>query len=158
MVNKGNGKCVDARAAASANGTAVQQFACNGTAAQQWRFDATSGGYFRAGTAPSVNQVWDVSNVSTADNAAIHLWLYGGGNNFATLFVNSLVITLPAVIIPITLALLAAYAFAWIKFPGRNILFVAVFALQIVPIQVTLIPLLTLYVDAGLAEVLDAVR
>ena len=77
--------------------------------------------------------------------------LYGGGNNFATLFVNSLVITLPAVIIPITLALLAAYAFAWIPFRGRNILFVAVFALQIVPIQVTLIPLLSLYVDAGLA-------
>jgi alpha-glucoside transport system permease protein len=77
--------------------------------------------------------------------------LYGGGTNFATLFVNSLVITLPAVVIPITLALLAAYAFAWIKFRGRNILFVAVFALQVVPIQVTLIPLLTLYVDAGLA-------
>jgi alpha-glucoside transport system permease protein len=74
-----------------------------------------------------------------------------GGTNFASLFVNSLVITLPAVIIPITLALLAAYAFAWIKFRGRNILFVAVFALQVVPIQVTLIPLLTLYVDTGLA-------
>ena len=74
-----------------------------------------------------------------------------GGTNFASLFVNSLVITLPAVIIPITLALLAAYAFAWIKFPGRNLLFVAVFALQVVPIQVTLIPLLTLYVDTGLA-------
>ena len=74
-----------------------------------------------------------------------------GGTNFASLFVNSLVITLPAVVIPITLALLAAYAFAWIKFPGRNILFVAVFALQVVPIQVTVIPLLTLYVDTGLA-------
>jgi alpha-glucoside transport system permease protein len=73
-----------------------------------------------------------------------------GGTNFASLFVNSLVITLPAVVIPITLALLAAYAFAWIKFPGRNLLFVAVFALQVVPIQVTLIPLLTLYVDTGL--------
>jgi alpha-glucoside transport system permease protein len=73
-----------------------------------------------------------------------------GGTNFAGLFVNSLVITLPAVIIPITLALLAAYAFAWIKFRGRDILFVAVFALQIVPIQVTLIPLLSLYVDLGL--------
>jgi alpha-glucoside transport system permease protein len=73
-----------------------------------------------------------------------------GGTNFASLFVNSLVITLPAVIIPITLALLAAYAFAWIPFRGRNVLFVAVFALQIVPIQVTLIPLLSLYVDAGL--------
>ena len=73
-----------------------------------------------------------------------------GGTDFASLFVNSLVITLPAVVIPITLALLAAYAFAWIKFPGRNLLFVAVFALQVVPIQVTLIPLLSLYVDAGL--------
>jgi alpha-glucoside transport system permease protein len=77
--------------------------------------------------------------------------LYGGQTNFASLFVNSLVITLPAVVIPITLALLAAYAFAWIKFRGRNILFVAVFALQVVPIQVTLIPLLTIYVDTGLA-------
>jgi alpha-glucoside transport system permease protein len=73
-----------------------------------------------------------------------------GGTNFASLFVNSLVITLPAVVIPITLALLAAYAFAWVKFRGRNVLFVAVFALQVVPIQVTLIPLLTLYVDTGL--------
>ncbi|SFD84977.1 carbohydrate ABC transporter permease [Blastococcus tunisiensis] len=77
--------------------------------------------------------------------------LYGGGTDFSTLFVNSLVITLPSVVIPITLALLAAYAFAWIKFRGRNVLFVAVFALQVVPIQVTLIPLLTLYVDGGLA-------
>jgi alpha-glucoside transport system permease protein len=76
--------------------------------------------------------------------------LYGGSTNFATLFVNSLVITLPAVVIPITLALLAAYAFAWIRFRGRNVLFVAVFALQVVPIQVTLIPLLSLYVDTGL--------
>ena len=74
-----------------------------------------------------------------------------GGTDFASLFVNSLVITLPAVLIPITLALLAAYAFAWIPFRGRSLLFVAVFSLQVVPIQVTLIPLLTLYVDTGLA-------
>jgi alpha-glucoside transport system permease protein len=54
------------------------------------------------------------------------------------------------VIIPISLALLAAYAFAWIDFKGRDILFVAVFALQIVPIQVTLIPLQTIFVNFGL--------
>jgi alpha-glucoside transport system permease protein len=66
-------------------------------------------------------------------------------------FVNSFIVTIPSVIIPLTLAALAAYAFAWIKFPGRDLLFVAVFALQIVPIQVTLIPLLTLYVDTGIA-------
>jgi alpha-glucoside transport system permease protein len=70
-----------------------------------------------------------------------------GGVNLATYFVNTIVITLPAVIIPITLATLAAYAFAWMQFPGRDWLFVAVFAMQIIPIQVTMIPLLTLYVD-----------
>lgn len=77
--------------------------------------------------------------------------LFGGSTSLATYFVNSIVITLPAVVIPISIALLAAYAFAWIDFKGRNILFVAVFALQIVPIQITLIPLLTGYVDLGLA-------
>lgn len=66
-------------------------------------------------------------------------------------FVNSVVITLPAVFIPITIALLAAYAFAWIDFKGRDVLFVAVFALQIVPIQITMIPLLSRYVDWGLS-------
>ncbi len=77
--------------------------------------------------------------------------LTGGSSSFATAVLNSVVITLPAVVIPITLALLAAYAFAWIPFRGRGILFVAVFALQIVPIQVTLIPLLTLYNQTGIA-------
>ncbi len=78
-----------------------------------------------------------------------NLVLYGS-ENFASFFINTIVITLPAVIIPITLALLASYAFAWIDFPGSDWLFVAVFALQIVPIQVTLIPLLSDYVNWGL--------
>lgn len=77
--------------------------------------------------------------------------LFGSSTSLSTFFVNSVVITLPAVVIPISLALLAAYAFAWIEFKGRNLLFVAVFALQVVPIQVTLIPLLSQYVDWGLA-------
>ena len=67
-----------------------------------------------------------------------------------TTFINTIVITLPAVVIPISLALLAAYAFAWIDFKHKNLLFVAVFALQVVPIQVTLIPLLSAYVDVGI--------
>lgn len=75
--------------------------------------------------------------------------LFGSSTSFATVFVNSLVVTLPAVVIPISLALLASYAFAWIDFRGRNLLFVAVFALQVVPIQVTLIPLLSQYVQWG---------
>jgi alpha-glucoside transport system permease protein len=65
--------------------------------------------------------------------------------------VNSLVITIPAVVIPISIACMAAYGFAWMNFRGAKLLFVAVFALQIVPIQVTLVPLLTLFVDVGMA-------
>ena len=67
-------------------------------------------------------------------------------------FFNSFIITIPAVIIPIMLALLAAYAFAWIEFKGRNFLFAFVFALQVVPIQVTLLPLLTQYTSWGLGS------
>ncbi|WP_028652851.1 carbohydrate ABC transporter permease [Nocardioides halotolerans] len=73
--------------------------------------------------------------------------LKGTDVDLATYFINTIVITIPSVLIPISLAVLAAYAFAWIKFPGRDLLFVAVFALQIVPIQVTMIPLLKLYVQ-----------
>jgi alpha-glucoside transport system permease protein len=71
----------------------------------------------------------------------------GSDTDLATYFVNTIVITIPAVIIPVCLAVIAAYAFSWMKFPGRDFLFVCVFALQIVPIQVTMIPLLRLYVQ-----------
>jgi alpha-glucoside transport system permease protein len=60
-------------------------------------------------------------------------------------FLNSIAIVIPATTIPIALALLAAYAFAWVDFRGKNILFVAVFSLQVVPIQVALVPLLSLF-------------
>ncbi|MDR2930300.1 MAG: carbohydrate ABC transporter permease [Propionibacteriaceae bacterium] len=59
--------------------------------------------------------------------------------------INSLTITIPGALIPITVALLAAYALAWIDFPGRHLLFVAIFAMQIVPLQMLLVPLLRLY-------------
>jgi len=74
-----------------------------------------------------------------------------GSSALGNYFVNSFVIVIPSVVIPICLATLAAYCFAWIDFPGRDALFVAVFALQIVPIQVTLLPLLSLFVKAGLS-------
>jgi len=60
-------------------------------------------------------------------------------------FINSLAIAIPATVVPISIAALAAYAFAWIPFRGRGVLFVAVFALQIVPIQMALVPLLSLF-------------
>jgi len=89
--------------------------------------------------------------VLTLDNYKTALSNDGSAGGLGSYFVNSFVIVIPAVVIPIALATLAAYAFAWIEFPGRNVLFVAVFALQIVPIQVTLLPLLSLYVKAGVA-------
>ena len=60
-------------------------------------------------------------------------------------FINSIVIVIPATLIPISLALLAAYAFAWVDFRGKNLLFVLVFSLQVVPIQVAIVPLLSLF-------------
>ncbi|MFC6083771.1 RICIN domain-containing protein [Sphaerisporangium aureirubrum] len=81
VVNVNSGKCVDARAAASANGTAVQQYACNGSTAQLWQFQATSGGYHRVNSNLNAAQTWDVKDVSTADGGLIQLWAYGGGNN-----------------------------------------------------------------------------
>lgn len=75
---------------------------------------------------------------------------WSGGGGLSAFFLNSFVIVIPAVIIPISLALLAAYCFAWVDFRGKEFLFVAVFALQIVPIQVTLIPLQTIFVNFGL--------
>ena len=91
---------------------------------------------------------WFTNFNVTLDNYEGALSTTNGG--LAGFFLNTFVITIPAVIIPISLALLAAYAFAWIPFMGRNILFVAVFALQIVPIQVTLIPLQTIFVSLDL--------
>src|SRR5204863_2780796 len=62
--------------------------------------------------------------------------------DLATGFVNSLFITIPATIIPIFVAAFAAYAFSWMNFPGRNLLFVAVVGLLVVPLQTTFIPIL----------------
>jgi alpha-glucoside transport system permease protein len=60
-------------------------------------------------------------------------------------FFNSLAVTIPAVIFPITLAVFAAYALAWFEFKGRDVIFFSIFALQVVPLQLTLIPLLQLF-------------
>ena len=65
--------------------------------------------------------------------------------NLGSYFVNSLVVAIPATLFPIALATMAAYAFAWIKFRGSGAIFVLIFALQIVPLQMALIPLLQIF-------------
>ncbi|MFG1870724.1 carbohydrate ABC transporter permease [Micromonospora arborensis] len=63
----------------------------------------------------------------------------------ASYFINSLAITVPSVLFPLAFASLAAYALAWIKFRGRDWLYIAIFALQIVPLQMALVPLLKFF-------------
>jgi alpha-glucoside transport system permease protein len=65
-----------------------------------------------------------------------------GKNNMGTSFLNSLFITIPATVIPILVAAFAAYAFAWMDFPGRNFLFILVVGLLVIPLQSVLIPVL----------------
>jgi alpha-glucoside transport system permease protein len=64
-------------------------------------------------------------------------------------FLNSLTVTIPATIIPILIAAFAAYALAWMRFPGRAILIAVVIGLLVVPLQMSLIPLLKLYNGVG---------
>ena len=67
-------------------------------------------------------------------------------------FFNSLTIAIPATVIPIAIATFAAYAFAWMQFPGRQLLFIIVVCLLVVPLQTTLIPILRVYRDLGLSN------
>ncbi|MGW4525661.1 RICIN domain-containing protein [Amycolatopsis sp. NPDC004378] len=76
-----SGKCVDARAAGTANGTVVQQYSCNQTASQQWQFQSTGDGYFRVNARTNPAAAWDVTGVSTADGGLVQLWTYSSGAN-----------------------------------------------------------------------------
>ncbi|SCE93714.1 carbohydrate ABC transporter membrane protein 2, CUT1 family [Micromonospora purpureochromogenes] len=74
--------------------------------------------------------------------------LFGGSSSsgqLASYFINSLAITIPSVLFPLAFASLAAYALAWINFKGRDWLYIAIFALQIVPLQMALVPLLKFF-------------
>ena len=74
----------------------------------------------------------------------------GGALSMWDYFLNSMAITLPATVIPIGIAALAAYAFAWMKFPGRHWLFIATIALMAIPLQAALLPLLEIFGRNGL--------
>ncbi|MEO1676585.1 MAG: carbohydrate ABC transporter permease [Pseudomonadota bacterium] len=70
----------------------------------------------------------------------------------ARAFFNTLTVTIPATVIPILIAAFAAYALAWMDFPGRALLIAAVVALLVVPLQLALIPLLKLHNDIGIGK------
>jgi len=67
------------------------------------------------------------------------------GENLVNSFLNSLTVAIPSTVIPILIAAFAAYGFAWMKFPGRRILFIMIVALLVVPLQIALVPILQDY-------------
>ena len=85
------------------------------------------------------NSDWTLENYRTA--------LDSGG--FANAFMNSLAVTVPATVMPVVIAAFAAYAFSWMDFRGRHIMFVLVVGLMVVPLQMALIPILRLYTSGG---------
>ena len=64
------------------------------------------------------------------------------GSDMIAPFLNSLIVSIPATVIPILIAAFAAYGFAWMKFPGRRLLFILVVALLVVPLQIAFVPIL----------------
>jgi len=78
---------------------------------------------------------WTIDNYSSVIDSA------GMGHAF----LNSVYISVPATLLPLTLGALAAFGFAWIRFPFRDTIFLAIVALMIVPIQTSLVPLLKLF-------------
>ncbi len=102
--------------------------------------DIVTSGWWQALSTPVSLENYGAAFNGNADN----------GYPMSEFFVNSLVIAIPCVFLPLLLASLAAYAFAWIDFPFRNALFVAVFALQVVPLQIALLPLAKIFQDMGI--------
>ncbi len=88
---------------------------------------------------PFQDAAWTLENYRTALSA----------EGFGNAFLNSLAVTIPATVIPITIAAFAAYAFCWMEFRGRYVLFVVVVGLLVVPLQMSLIPILRLYVEGA---------
>ena len=96
-------------------------------------------GWWTALAHPFQDAGWTLENYRTA------LTQEGFGNAF----MNSLAVTIPATVIPITIAAFAAYAFCWMEFRGRYVLFVVVVGLLVVPLQMSLIPILRLYTSGA---------
>jgi alpha-glucoside transport system permease protein len=117
----------------------------------------------RLGVIQVQDQVWTMNTKFTLDN---YKEVLGGkvyefknpdgstftikGNNLTRAFLNSLAVTIPAVAIPILIAAFAAYGFAWMRFPGRKVMFIAMIALLVVPLQIALVPILRDYVTLNL--------
>lgn len=75
-----------------------------------------------------------------------------GAEGLGRAFLNTMTVTIPATVIPILVAAFAAYALAWMEFPGRSLLIATIVGLLVVPLQLALIPLLKFHNDIGLGK------
>ncbi len=110
--------------------------------------EAATSGWWTVFTTPA--------NFTRSDLRELHA-RSSSGPTWATAFVNSLAITIPATVIPILIAAFAGYAFTFMQFPGRDLLLIVIVALLVVPSQVALVPLLKFYGALGLNGTLPAV-
>ena len=108
-----------------------------------------SSGWWKAFANPLSSTTWTLDNYSQV--------MTQGQTPMNISFVNSLVVAVPATIIPIMIAAFAAYAFTFMEFPFRDTIFVIFVALLVVPNQVALVPLLQLYGSVGLNGTFPAV-
>lgn len=76
---------------------------------------------------------------------------------FSDSIINSLLITVPATVLQVVIATFAGYAFAWMNFRGRDLFFLIIVGLMVVPVQLTFIPVLKLFAATGLAGTFIAV-
>jgi len=117
----------------------------------------------RLGRIEVQKQVWTVNWDFTLDNykqvlfgASFEITRPDGtvetvpGQDMSQAFLNSLAVTIPSTVIPILIAAFAAYAFAWMNFPGRRTLFIMIIGLLVVPLQIALVPILSDYNKLGL--------
>ena len=88
----------------------------------------------------------------TLDNYQTVLFSGDGYDNMAKAFFNTLTVVIPSTIIPILIAAFAAYALAWMQFPGRALLIAAIVGLLVVPLQLALIPLLKFHNTIGIGK------
>jgi len=117
--------------------------------------------YFAANTPPdfTLDNYQTILTAQTAEERAESL---GSGTSVFDLlfdeesvfrnFINTFTVTIPATVIPILIAAFAAYALAWMEFPGRGLLIAAVVGLLVVPLQLALVPLLNLHNQIGIGQ------
>jgi alpha-glucoside transport system permease protein len=99
-----------------------------------WTFDEA--------TAPKPKNLDVFINQDPAFGADAYIEVLFDNKNVPNALISSFIVTIPATIIPITIAAFAAYAFAWMQFPGRDWLFVIVVSLMVVPTQLAFLPIL----------------